>query len=171
MAASPSLSLAPTPTRPLRSASDASASRPSSPSRARPRRYAGNWSNCSMVRILELSLTLLIGSTSLVFAQPASDLREIAERLDRLERENRALAGEVRQLRAELEAVRSGSQPPAPASTPGDASPSAAAGVDERLDIAERRIEENAQVKVESAQKFPLRLAGMALFNAFSNSL
>ena len=42
--------------------------------------------------------------------------------------------------------------------------------VEERLDIQQQRIEEQAQTKVESSQKFPIRLAGMALFNAFMNS-
>jgi hypothetical protein len=42
--------------------------------------------------------------------------------------------------------------------------------VDERIEIQQQRIEEQAQTKVESSQKFPIRLAGMALFNAFVNS-
>jgi hypothetical protein len=42
--------------------------------------------------------------------------------------------------------------------------------VEERLDIQQQRIEEHAQTKVEASQKFPIRLAGMALFNAFLNS-
>jgi hypothetical protein len=44
------------------------------------------------------------------------------------------------------------------------------ATVEERLDIEQQRIEEQAQTKVEASQKFPIRLAGMALFNAFTNS-
>jgi hypothetical protein len=42
--------------------------------------------------------------------------------------------------------------------------------VEERLDIQEQRIAEQAQTKVEGSQKFPIRLAGMALVNAFVNS-
>jgi hypothetical protein len=42
--------------------------------------------------------------------------------------------------------------------------------VDQRLDIQQQRIEEQAQTKVETSQKFPIRVAGMALFNAFLNS-
>ena len=85
------------------------------------------------------------------------DLAAVLERLDRLERENRALAGEVQALRAEVAAVRGGS-PAQPLSN------------EERIEIAERRIDEQAQSKVESAQKFPIRITGMALFNAFLNS-
>src|SRR5947208_775364 len=36
--------------------------------------------------------------------------------------------------------------------------------------IAALGVEEQAQTKVESSQKYPIRLAGMALFNAFMNS-
>ena len=36
--------------------------------------------------------------------------------------------------------------------------------------MAERRIEEQSQTKVEAAHKFPVSLTGMLLFNAFSNS-
>ena len=42
--------------------------------------------------------------------------------------------------------------------------------VEERLDIQQQRIEEQAQTKVEASQKFPIRVTGMALFNAFLNS-
>ena len=36
--------------------------------------------------------------------------------------------------------------------------------------MEETRSEEVAQTKVESSQKFPLRVPGMALFNTFLNS-
>jgi hypothetical protein len=86
-------------------------------------------------------------------AQTAPDLAKILERLDRLEQENRALSEQVRALQAQLGTTA----PPPPT-------------VDERLDIQQQRIEEQAQTKVETSQKFPIRIAGMALFNAFLNS-
>jgi hypothetical protein len=86
-------------------------------------------------------------------AQTAPDLAKILERLDRLEAENRALSEQVRALQAQL-----GTAVPPPPTT------------EERLDIQERRVEEQAQTKVEASQKFPIRLTGMALFNAFANS-
>src|ERR1017187_6372973 len=86
-------------------------------------------------------------------AQTAPDLAKILERLDRLEAENRALTEQVRALQAQL-----GTAAPPPPTT------------EERVDIQERRIEEQAQTKVEASQKFPIRLTGMALFNAFANS-
>jgi len=100
-------------------------------------------------------------------AQTNPDLTRILERLDRLEQENRALAAEVKSLRAELAASRETqggttvSVAEAPPVTP---------TTDEKVDIQQSRIQEMAQTKVESSQKFPLRVTGMALFNAFMNS-
>lgn len=99
-------------------------------------------------------------------AAQTQDLARVIERLDRLERENRQLAAEVAALRARL-------------GPPGEASPAAVPGEEarpvdvplaQRVEIQERRAEELAQTKIESAQKFPIRLTGMALFNAFLNS-
>jgi hypothetical protein len=85
----------------------------------------------------------------------------ILERLDRLERQNRELVEEVRALRAQL----------GPAHAQADAEPSPQTPpVEERLDIQDQRIDEQAQTKVESSQKFPIRFTGMALFNSFINS-
>ena len=115
-----------------------------------------------MVRLNRLIFSLAALSWPLVLraqiaekpAQP--DLPAILERLDRLERENRALAEEVRSLRAKLDQMTESS--------------AAAAAPAERLEILDRRVEEQAQTKLEASQKFPIRLAGMALFNAFLNS-
>jgi hypothetical protein len=103
-------------------------------------------------RISLLCLALCLAPVTLP-AQTAPDLAKIMERLDRLEQENRALSEQVRALQAQL------GTPAPPLAT-----------VEERLDIQQQRIEEHAQTKVEASQKFPIRLAGMALFNAFTNS-
>jgi hypothetical protein len=87
----------------------------------------------------------------------APDNAAILERLDRLERENRAMAEEIQALRAELTATHAA--PSAPAET-----------LDEKVEVQGQRIEEQAQTKVESSQKFPITLTGMALVNAFENS-
>jgi hypothetical protein len=44
------------------------------------------------------------------------------------------------------------------------------AALEEKLEIQQQRLEEQAQTKVEASQRFPIRLTGMALFNAFLNS-
>jgi len=72
---------------------------------------------------------------------------DILARLDKLEAENAKLRAEVASLRAKVDQL-----------------------VPERLEIAERRMEEQAQAKVEAASKFPIELTGVALFNLFGNS-
>jgi hypothetical protein len=105
--------------------------------------------------MLAILLTLL--SPSFLRAQTPPDMAAIAVRLDRLERENRAMAEEIQALRAELTAAHGGQSAPADA-------------LAEKVDIQGQRIEEQAQTKVESSQKFPITLTGMALVNAFVNS-
>jgi hypothetical protein len=98
----------------------------------------------------------------LFLAAQTPDLKSILDRLDRLEQENRTLAEQVRDLRNQLAAAQSGAAPAAtPAATP---------SIEERLEVQQQRIEEQAQTKVEASQKFPIQLTGMALFNAFANS-
>ncbi len=108
-----------------------------------------------MPRLLSLFVPVLL-APSLLPAQNSPDMSSILARLDRLEQQNQQLLAEIKSLRAELGA----SPPTAPAR----------ADVEERLNVDENRIQEQAQSKIESSQKFPVRLTGMALFNAYSNS-
>lgn len=89
-----------------------------------------------------------------------TEIGQILERLDRVEKQNRDLSAQVDQLKTELAAMR-------PAASPG---PATIPTLEERVDIQEKRIEEQAQTKVETSQKFPITITGMALFNAFLNS-
>jgi len=107
-----------------------------------------------------LLLPLVLSAQS----QPTPELKSILDRLDRLEQENRSLSDQVRDLRNQLAAARGEVAPATPAAEP------AVPSIPERLDIQQQRIEEQAQTKVEASQKFPIRLTGMALFNAFLNS-
>jgi len=77
------------------------------------------------------------------------DLAAILARLEKLESENRELKQEVRQLRDLVEGKPS---------------------VPERLDIVEKRVDEQASTKVEAAGRFPVTLSGMAIFQAFYNT-
>jgi len=107
-------------------------------------------------------------------AQSKTDLEQILERMDRLEEENRNLAAEVRALREELAAPRPA---PAAASVPAEkpaaenasGAPPAPAPLEERVDVQERRVDELAQTKVQTSQRFPVTLTGTVLFNAFVN--
>jgi hypothetical protein len=96
---------------------------------------------------------------TLLSAQQKSDLQQILDRLDRIEQENKTLTDEVRALRAELAASRAISA----------ATPPATAPLEERVEVAEQRIADQAQTKVEASQRLPITLTGMVLFNAFMN--
>jgi hypothetical protein len=117
-----------------------------------------------MPRLLSVSTVVLLAWPFLARAQ-TPDLNAILQRLDRLERENRELADQVRSLQARLDGK------PAPAAPNMTVEPQAVeVPLDQRVEIIERRVSDLAQTKVEAAQKFPIRLTGMALFNTFLNS-
>jgi hypothetical protein len=101
---------------------------------------------------------------NLVAQTGSSELRQILERLEGLERSNRQLTEEVRALRSELAAANS--------RTPSEniGAPEQLAAQEEQLAVQKERIEEQAQTKVESGQRFPIRIKGMLLFNTFLNS-
>src|SRR5689334_19931108 len=101
---------------------------------------------------------ILLFSASIGGAQSSADMAKILERLDRLERENQALAAEVNHLRARLDgtAEPSDSQP---AGSPDTAEiRPAPATIEQRVAIQEERTSELAQTKVEASQKYPIRL-------------
>ncbi|HEV2691033.1 MAG TPA: hypothetical protein VGV35_20900 [Bryobacteraceae bacterium] len=122
-----------------------------------------------------------------VGAQNTPEMREVLKRLDRLEQDNRSLSEEVHALRKELAGVRAPTRASAAevaSDGQGVAGPAAQQSAerqsaeqqsaeqqsaDERLDVQQSRLDEMAQTKVESSQKFPLRITGMALFNASVN--
>jgi hypothetical protein len=107
-------------------------------------------------------LTFLLASPA-VWAQEKTDIERILERLDRLEQENHQLADEVHALRTELagKVQASGNQS-------AEAQP-AQAPLDERVQVAEQRVSDLSQEKVEASSRFPVSLTGMVLFNAFLN--
>jgi hypothetical protein len=89
-------------------------------------------------------------------AAQKTDLQIILERIERLERQNRELVEEVRALREQLATRHQASVPSEPT-------------LAERLEVQERRIEEQAVTKVETDQKVLARLTGMVLVNTFLN--
>ena len=97
-------------------------------------------------------------------------MARVLKRLDALESENRRLSEELHSLKQELAASRLAAESAAPAQEVAAVPPQNAPSLDERLDVAEKRVTEQAQTKVETSQKFPLSLNGMLLFNAFSSS-
>jgi hypothetical protein len=105
------------------------------------------------------------------------DVQAILKRLDALEQENHKLLDEIHSLREELVRSQASTNPAAAdtsSETTAQTEPAPQAPqqptLEERIAVAEQRIREQAQTKVESAHKFPIKLTGMLLFNAFLNS-
>ena len=82
----------------------------------------------------------------------AQTVDALVERLDKLERDNNSLRQEIEKLRAEIGAMKQQSSVQT-----------------EAQEIVSRRVEEQAQTKVEASQRFPIRLHGMALMNLYRN--
>ena len=93
-------------------------------------------------------------------AQSSPELREILDRLQKLEDANRDLVQEVHALRQELASTH---DPATPAPAPANADAA------EQIAVDKARVDELAQTKVEASQKMPLRITGMVLFNAYVN--
>jgi hypothetical protein len=103
-------------------------------------------------------------------AQTPPDLRQVLERLDRLEAQNQALMTEIRALREQLRAAAEpGAVPSAAAQVPELESPVSTPPVEERVEVQERRLAELDQAKIGADHRLPVQLTGMALFNAFLN--
>ena len=112
-------------------------------------------------------------------AQERGDFQQILQRLDQLERENRNLAEEVHALRTEIAGARLPASPAppegnaiatgAPLNAPPEPVNVSPVPMDERVAVQEQRTEDLSQTKVEAAQRMPVTLAGMVLFNGFIN--
>jgi len=110
-------------------------------------------------KLLFLLFPLMLASARAQTSELTDPMAQVLKRLDALESANRQLAEELRSLQQKL------------AETPPPASPAQdAASLEERVDVSEKRVAEQAQTKVDSSQKFPLSLNGMLLFNAFSGN-
>jgi len=107
------------------------------------------------------NILFVFGTAATALAQNTPEMREVLSRLERLEKENETLTEELRALRKDLAAAA-------------NRTATAVARADQPLpeetqSINQTRIEELSQTKVESSQKFPIKVTGMALFNAYLN--
>jgi hypothetical protein len=116
----------------------------------------------------KLSCLLLAAcSAGSLSAQQPPELKDVVDRLDRLEAQNRDLMAEIRALRQQLAA---GQPTPAPEAAPQSAeAETPPQPIADRVDIAERRIADLDQFKVSSEHRLPVTLTGMLLFNTFLN--
>ena len=104
--------------------------------------------------ILACALMLLHRNVMLAQQPPAEALSKILERLDQLEKQNKELISEIQALRADLQKENA-------------LAASDAQDVEEKVEVAQQRIDEQAQTKVEASQRFPISLTGMFLFDSF----
>ena len=118
-------------------------------------------------------LVFLATQADPALAQDTPEMREVLSRLGRLEETNQALTEEIRALRKELATLRA-PEPAAAVQATAQVSPDpqplpASQPSAEAQAVQQSRIAELAQTKVEASQKFPIRITGMALFNAYTN--
>jgi hypothetical protein len=127
--------------------------------------------------LFRYSLGASLASLALTFAtgmargQNTPEMREVLSRLEHLEQTNQALAEEVRALRKEVAGLRT--EPAGPggtlAATDGHPAEPDQATAGEARAVEQSRVEELSQTKVEASERFPIRITGMALFNAYTN--
>src|SRR5580700_10173403 len=120
----------------------------------RPLWCGRNWSSFSEMKCISIRFLLVLAMSMGAYAQSAPQVQAILDRLDQLEKDNQALLEEVRALRQEVSVLHA---------------PATSQTADERQAVDENRVDEMAQTKVEASQKFPIRITGMALFNASVN--
>lgn len=104
----------------------------------------------------------------------ASRLSDAEEHLKQSQQEMKRLQEEIAKLRTELthlNAAASSSKPPDQDATtiPSENRSNDVSSLKEQLAIVQSQIEQHEQIKVESASKYPVRINGLILFNAFSN--
>jgi hypothetical protein len=114
---------------------------------------------------MRLKLSCFLLAAGSLTAQQQPELRQVIERLDRLEAQNRELMTEILALRQQLAATQAApADPGQPAAAPLTPQP-----LSERVEIAERRLAELDQTKVSTEHRLPLTVTGMLLFNTFWN--
>src|SRR5574338_1428383 len=102
----------------------------------------------------------LLVSVLPAFCQTRPDMQEIMRRLERLEEQNRELMQEIRSLKKQLSDTPPGQSRGAEAQPAQGLQPEAEAqpSIEERVAVAERRVEELEQSKAGAEQRLPLTL-------------
>jgi TolA-binding protein len=98
----------------------------------------------------------------------SSDLVTTRKQLDQSQQQIQQLQDELAQIRKQLE-VNPPSSTSAKAMHAVTTLTSSVADIQERQDTVEAQVKLHEQTKVESSSKYPLRLTGLILFNAFAN--
>jgi hypothetical protein len=100
----------------------------------------------------------------------ATQLSTAETRLQESQREIDSLHQQIAALRAQLAASSASPAPTPTALAPSESSSSATtADLADKVSVLEAEVEQHDQTKVESTSKYPVRLTGLVLFNAFTN--
>ncbi|HEY3740564.1 MAG TPA: hypothetical protein VGL53_12005 [Bryobacteraceae bacterium] len=123
------------------------------------------------VRIRGSMIVVCLLAAGAAFAQTPTpkeepDWRQVLQRLDRLEAQNKALVEEIRALREELAGKSVVASAPAPTPAPTEGMPTTAP-LEERVGVLEQRTAEHEQSKIGTEHRMPVELTGMLLFNSF----
>ncbi|HEY9141979.1 MAG TPA: hypothetical protein VIN93_13870 [Bryobacteraceae bacterium] len=113
---------------------------------------------------LRFSLLAVVSGVMAAQTREPADLERILQRLDVLEQQNRELMAEIHALREQIASAAAAPAPTAMQSAPPSAPPLA-----ERVEVAEQRIRDLAQTRVESEHHSAVQLTGMVLFNSYVN--
>jgi hypothetical protein len=120
------------------------------------------------------TILVLCAAAVRLWAQDGTDtqtlMKQLLQRMDALEQENRQLRDEVHALRQDIESAQDTNTAKASPPQTSPSTPNQDASLTDRVAVNERRVAEQAQTKVEASQKFPIHLNGALLFNAFTNS-
>lgn len=92
-----------------------------------------------------------------------AEMEALRERVQSLERQNQEFQEQLRLVRLQLEKLLPGGPADAPAETRLEA-------LEEKVDLQAGRLMEHERVKMESLSRAPVRLSGIVLLNAFSNT-
>ena len=98
------------------------------------------------------------------------ELRKVREVAEHALTEARLARSEAQSLRTELDGMRSDSPPAQAAASPNVQSGERLTRLEEQIEINSERIREQAQSKVESDSRFPVRVSGILLANFHHNS-
>ena len=112
--------------------------------------------------MLRLVIAALCLGTMAARTQSVEMLERFAQRMELLERQNAELREQIRSLRTELETVKSSAQEAA-------APVARVEALEEQVQLQAGRLAEQDQIKMQGANRTPVRLTGIVLFNAFAN--
>jgi len=146
---------------------------------------SGNWPAWPLLIILCISVHTL-GAQETSQENLLQQVQKLTEAMARTQAQLAESQRQLEEMRRELAALQSqvaqgaspSSTPPlpsasAPASAPSEAQSRTDAAMDEireRQEVAESQIATHEQAKVESESKYPVRIAGLLLFNGFVNT-